>query len=208
MPRKTNALSEQNRKARTRKDLLRAATTLLRAGRTPTMDEVAEEALVSRATAYRYFSNVEELLIEAPVDTAVPEAKDLFGDKAELDAEERLDQAEAAMHESTYANETQLRLLLSQNLIRGSGATTVPIRQNRRSEYIKQALKPFRKDFNEESYAKLTASLALIFGTESMIVFRDVLPLSPARARKVKSWALRALVRTALAESQKSKRKR
>ena len=39
---------------------------------------------------------------------------------------------------------------------------------------------------------------ALVFGTESMIVFRDVLQMSPGRARKVKSWAVQTLVRAAL----------
>ncbi|MFN3628321.1 MAG: TetR family transcriptional regulator, partial [Parvibaculum sp.] len=44
-----------NQKRRTRKDLLQAAARLLKEGRNPSLEEIAEEALVSRATAYRYF---------------------------------------------------------------------------------------------------------------------------------------------------------
>ncbi len=62
-----------NQKTRTRKDLLQAAARLMKQGRTPTLEEVAEEALVSRATAYRYFPSVEALMVEAAVDVAVPE---------------------------------------------------------------------------------------------------------------------------------------
>ena len=62
-----------NQKTRTRKDLLQAASLLMKQGRTPTLEEVAEEALVSRATAYRYFPNVDALMVEAWVDVAVPE---------------------------------------------------------------------------------------------------------------------------------------
>ena len=53
---------------------------------------------------------------------------------------------------------------------------------------------------NCEKKAASTA-LALIFGTESMIVFSDVLGLDEKAARKVKSWAARALVRAAANES-------
>ena len=48
-----------NQELRTRKDLLLAARRLLKQGLRPTMDEVAKEALISRATAYRYFKNVD-----------------------------------------------------------------------------------------------------------------------------------------------------
>jgi hypothetical protein len=44
----------------------------------------------------------------------------------------------------------------------------------------------------------------MIFGTESMIVFRDVLGVDEKTARKVKSWAARALVEAAIKESAKS----
>jgi len=54
-----------NQKRRTRKDLLLAAARLLQQGKRPSLEEVAEAALVSRATAYRYFPGVEPLLVEA-----------------------------------------------------------------------------------------------------------------------------------------------
>ena len=57
-----------NQTSRTRKDLLQAASRLMKQGRRITLEDVAEEALVSRATAYRYFSSVDALLVEAPID--------------------------------------------------------------------------------------------------------------------------------------------
>src|SRR6188508_3227022 len=105
-----------NQRQRTRKDLLRAAARLLESGRAPTMDEVAEEAMVSRATAYRYFPTVEALLVEAPLDGAVAEPQVLFAGDASVDPTERLDRAEAALHQMTYRNEAQLRLMLAHAL--------------------------------------------------------------------------------------------
>ena len=52
-------------KLRTRKALVSAAWDLLRKGQQPTIEEVADKAMISRATAYRYFPNRERLLIEA-----------------------------------------------------------------------------------------------------------------------------------------------
>jgi hypothetical protein len=66
---------------------------------------------------------------------------------------------------------------------------------------IDAALAPARTRFKKGSYGRLRAALAMIFGSESMVVFRDVLRLDETVARDVKSWAVRALVRAALAES-------
>ena len=195
-----------NQRLRTRKDLLHAAARLLQSGRTPSMDEVAEEAMVSRATAYRYFPTIEALLVEAPLDGEVAEPQALFIGDSSVDPVERLDRAESSLHQMTYRNEARLRLMLAHTLQAGAVAQpgTAPVRQNRRGAIIDAALAPVRSSFDERSYENLTAALALVFGTESMVVFRDVLPLSPERAREVKSWAIRVLVEAALAETGKS----
>jgi len=67
-----------NQRHRTRKDLLEAASRLMCQGRKPSLEEVAEEALVSRATAYRYFPSIEALLLEATLDVSTPDADDVL----------------------------------------------------------------------------------------------------------------------------------
>jgi hypothetical protein len=57
--------TRSNQKTRTRAALLQAATDLFREGRSPSMPEAADRALVSVATAYRYFSSAEDLWWEA-----------------------------------------------------------------------------------------------------------------------------------------------
>src|SRR6201996_6993470 len=54
-----------NQKLRTRNAIIAAATELSRTGREVTMPEVARAALVSEATAYRYFPDLASLLQEA-----------------------------------------------------------------------------------------------------------------------------------------------
>jgi AcrR family transcriptional regulator len=193
-----------NQRRRTRKDLLAAAARLLRQGKTPDMDDVAAEAMVSRATAYRYFPSIEALLVEAPLDGVVPDAATVFDGDDCTDPIARVDKAEARLHEMCYRNQTQLRVMLAASLERKVASTDdpIPVRQNRRAGLIEAALAPARHRFTDASYQTLCAALALIFGVESMIVFSDVLGLDEQTAREVKSWALKAMVSTALEESQ------
>ncbi|CAG0959924.1 hypothetical protein PHYC_00668 [Phycisphaerales bacterium] len=193
-----------NQRHRTRKDLLSAAARLLKEREgTPSMDDVAAAAMVSRATAYRYFPTIESLLVEAPLDGAVPGPEDVFADDATQDPAARVDRAEAALHDMCYRNAAQLRVMLAASLERAAGgaAEGVPVRQNRRTSLIKAALEPARARFSDGAYEKLCAALALVFGTESMIVCTDVLGVDSKHARKVKSWAVRTLVQAALEDS-------
>jgi AcrR family transcriptional regulator len=187
-----------NQRTRTRKDLLDAASRLLKQGaRRPTLEEVAEEALVSRATAYRYFPSVEALLVEAPLEGAAPSPDDLFRDTASDDAVERLELVDGALDDMITANEQALRLMLAQSLERGSNGEArngFPARQNRRTALIEAALAPARDQFEPAAAQHLSSALALIIGTESMVVLKDVLQLGAAEATEVKQWAIRALV--------------
>ena len=68
------AAGRVNQKRRTRRALLEAAMSLYEQGVDPTFGQVAERAMVSRATAYRYFSSVEALISEAIFERSVPRA--------------------------------------------------------------------------------------------------------------------------------------
>lgn len=189
-----------NQKRRTRKDLLQAAARLMREGRQPTLEEVAAEAMVSRATAYRYFPGVEALLLEASLDVAVPEPEELFADGATSDAVARLERVDTMLHDVVLANEPALRTMLIHSLaraVRGEAESDVPKRQNRRSPLIEAALAPAKGEFKPGALDMLRKALALVIGTEGMIVCKDVLQLDDAEARKVKRWAIRALVAAA-----------
>ena len=185
-----------NQKRRTRKDLLQAASRLMKLGHKPDLEQIAEEAMVSRATAYRYFPGVEALLVEAALDTAAPVAEEVLRDAPPDDPVARVQRVDTAMHEMILANEAQLRIMLMHSLQCGVGSE-VPPRQNRRTPLIEAALAPARERFKPAELRMLTRALALVIGTESLIVFKDVLQLDDAETRKVKRWAIRALVQAA-----------
>jgi AcrR family transcriptional regulator len=192
------AAGRANQRSRTRKDLLAAANRLLQAGGNPTLDDVAAEAMVSRATAYRYFSGIEDLLVEAALDVAMPD-ETLFAGDDDGDAIERLLRADAAVAEMIRVNERALRTMLIHSLQRGlAGDGALPNRQNRRTPLIESALAPVRDAMDPARHRQLVRALALVIGTEARIAFKDVLQLEDPAANSVRDWMIRSLVQAAL----------
>lgn len=189
-----------NQKLRTRKHLLDTAATMLGEGRRPTLDEVAEAALVSRATAYRYFPNVDALMLEASLHVRAPQLDEVFAGDASTDPVARLQRVEQAFHDMVLANEPQLRMMLAQTLqrsVENAESSELPSRQNRRTPLIASALEPAQGEFTRANYDRLSKAAALIVGPEAMIVCKDVLHLDDNEARKVKQWAIKVLVNAA-----------
>jgi AcrR family transcriptional regulator len=203
-----------NQKLRTRAALLEAAAALIDGGRNPTVAEAAKAALISRATAYRYFTTQEDLLNEAVLHVSMASAdkpiRKAF--RRTTDPEKRADLTEQGIHDVVYDHEFQMRLLLRASLDKwfsGSrSSTSVPRRQARRKEWFGEAIAPVRKELGEKNSELLTNALALLTGIESLIVLGDVLRLDRKQARSVKSWAVQALVREALRQSSAKSRAR
>ncbi len=200
-------------KRRTRSALLEAAGVLLQRGITPSVAEVAGLANVSRATAYRYFPTQDSLLVEAPFEIDVPSAEKLFGSgkSAVLNVEDRVNALGSAIHEVCTKGGANIRLFLRLSMDRRfahaqTGANDIPLRQGRRIQLIEAALQPVCPMLSARQYKMLSAALAMIIGIESTIALTDVVRLSPRQARQVTLWAVRALLRTALAEASKAPR--
>jgi AcrR family transcriptional regulator len=193
-----------NQLRRTRKDLLQAAARLARDGRSPSLEEVAEAAMVSRATAYRHFPDVNALLIEAALDIETPQAEQVLRDAPATDPVARLERVDAAFETMIRDNEVPLRLMLRHTLersVRGGAAAAAPLRQNRREPLIDAALEPARQQFRPAALKTLSRALGMVIGTEAMLALKDVLQLDEAEARRVRRWAIRALVEAARAPS-------
>lgn len=200
-----------NQRHRTRKDLLQAASRLMKQGAKPTLEEVAEEAMVSRATAYRYFSTADTLLLEAALDVAVPEAGELFRDAPADDPVARVQRADDALHDMINGNQPQIRMMLARSLesvLAGGDDANLPRRQNRRSPLLEAALDPVRQQFRPAALRMLVPALALIVGTEGWVAGRDVLQLDDAQCRKVKRWAIQALIEAAQKPTSNRERRR
>jgi hypothetical protein len=90
--------------------------------------------------------------------------------------------------------------MLVHSLQRRAEPGALPVRQNRRTPLIEQALAPARGRLKPADFLRLSRALALVIGTESMLVFRDVLAIGEDEAAAVRAWTIRSLVAAALSE--------
>jgi AcrR family transcriptional regulator len=198
-----DSFGRMNQKRRTRAALVAAAADFVRRGETPTVAEVAEAALISKSTAYRYFPSQEGLLAEALLDVvnqadleAVYAAAQTPGPAAaRLDAVVRADHALVTKHEAVFR--TFVRAMLAP---RADDPSAIPRRPGHRLRYLADALAPLDDRLGAERLQRLVMALAMCVGMESIMVMTDICGLPPADAEAVKRWAAAALLQAALAE--------
>src|SRR3954451_16485788 len=108
----------RHQKARTRNALTEAARKLLAQGVTPTVEQAAAAASISRTTAYRYFPNQRSLLLAAHPEI---EAPSLLGEDAPEDGEQRFERAVEALTRLVVETEPQQRATLRLSLASDHG---------------------------------------------------------------------------------------
>ncbi|HSN54636.1 MAG TPA: TetR/AcrR family transcriptional regulator [Candidatus Sulfomarinibacteraceae bacterium] len=194
--------TRSRQKLRTRRALLTAARQVLEEGRTPTLADAAERALVSRATAYRYFSSQEALLEELQLDLDVPDEEVLFGSEAPpASAEERVSLVRRELYDFVIRNELQYRVFLRNWLdhwLKRPAGDEVETRGARREGLIDRALEPVAGQLGPPVLARLKIALGVMVGVESMIVLKDIYGLEREQAEEIMDWAVRTLVAAAL----------
>lgn len=191
-------------KRRTRKAIVAAAAELLAKGETPSVDDVARAADMSRRTIYMYFPTIEQLLIDAALlsltrDT-VEKALDSVSESS--DVERRVEVMTRAVQRNFASTEQQGRTLLRLTVDAGprERAADQPVRGYRRIEWIETALEPLRAKLDAKKFERLVSALAMVIGWESLIVARDIRALSLDDAEEVCAWAARTLVKATLAD--------
>lgn len=203
-----------NQKARTRAALVDAASRLLRGGALPTVAEAADEAKVSRATAYRYFPSQEALLVEVDnLTPAMAPVEEMLADLKSGDVEKRLlqllDKCNQIMLIEEVSMRTALRVYLDTWLeSRRNGEDTPALREGRRMRWLDKALEPARRDLTKQQWRRLRAALALTLSIEAIIVMKDVCQLEDDEALGVLRWAATALLRAGVDEAHAAIRRR
>jgi AcrR family transcriptional regulator len=132
-----------NQKQRTRQALVDAAKALAANGRPLTIADVAEAAQVSVATAYRYFSSPNDLVLEA----ATPRVPQIMADLPD-DPADRIDEVVRRLAEIQFGDEALWRAILRADLERWAQQAVldpearVPTRGSNRLDIIQEALSP------------------------------------------------------------------
>ena len=112
----SSATGRMNQKARTRRAIVDACRELARSGADVTMPEVARAALVSEATAYRYFPDLVSLLQEALVGLWPDPAEALAPVAASADPVERVAFACEYLLRGVQAYQGSVRAMISHTI--------------------------------------------------------------------------------------------
>ncbi len=193
-----------NQKTRTRAAIKAAAVELMKNGETPSMTQIAEAAIVSKSTAYRYFPSQEVLIAEIMLDAALGEdleavytaAKTQGTPAARLAAVIQTDHTIVIKHENAFRK--LLRVVLTSY---ADDIFEIPRRPGNRLRYLAEALAPLKGQFDGEQFERLVMALSLCVGVESIVVMKDVCGLKPEEAERTKLWAANALLQAMLQES-------
>ena len=209
MPGARQADPRANQKRRTRAALLEAAAALLREGKPLTVADAAERALVSRATAYRYFPTQESLVWDAvQVEQLIAPVNDLVAAFSSDDVGQRLSDLVATEMTAVLANQAvvraAVRIYMDTWLANRRDGQTTPVRARRRPHWIEAALKPIQDQLDETAWTRLVAVLTLTLGTEALICLKDVAGLDDDDEIIASlQWAARALLQAALGDSRR-----
>jgi AcrR family transcriptional regulator len=188
-----------NQKRRTRRALIEAASNLVRAGKQPSVAEAAEAALVSKATAYRYFPTQHSLLLEVGFEAMHPSARSLLDGASGDDPQARFETVLRAVHSYMTSEEALFRTMMKVTQERwldsaDRGEQDPVVREGRRLEHIDAVIEPLRNELDGEALARLRCGLALVFGIEPIAILKDVCGLDSAEALKVLEWVGKTLI--------------
>jgi AcrR family transcriptional regulator len=185
-------------KQRTRNALISATRALLQqGGGTPTVEEVAVAASISRTTAYRYFPNQASLIAAAHPEV---DALSLLSPDIGKDPAVRLKAAVTAFIDIVINTEAQLRTMLRLSLEQTEPHVDFPLRKGRAIGWFEDALAPLRSELGEAGVHKLAIAIRSATGIESLVWLTDVGGLSRKDAAEVMQWSAHGLLSHAIAD--------
>lgn len=182
-------------KQRTKSALIAAARELVANGHTPTVEDAAAAASISRTTAYRYFPSQGALLAAAHPETVT---SSMLPEDAPADAEARLDLVVRRYTELILDTEPQQRTMLRLSLQADAGERgALPLRQGRVVRWVEEALEPLQSELGADTVHRLALAIRSATGIEALAWLTDVAELSRADAVELMRWSALALCRAA-----------
>ena len=171
-----------NQKLRTRTAIVQAAAELSRTGREVSMPEVARAALVSEATAYRYFPDLASLLLEA-IGGRLPGPDEALGSVGgSSDPVTRVAAVTEFLLRHVLSRQGVVRALIAATITRPGGPQARP---GLRFGLVESALAPLSDSpqaVGPAALAQLKRDLAVVVSAEALFSLTDLYGLAPEEA--------------------------
>src|ERR1700683_3358378 len=168
-----------NQKLRTRNAIVQAAAELSRTGREVTMPEVARAALVSEATAYRYFPDLASLLQEAIARQLANADRALAPLAGHDDPVARIGAVTEFLLRHVLSRQGVVRALIAATITKPGQASARP---GLRVGLIDHALAPLDDALGPAALAQLKRDLAVVVSAEALFSLTDLHGLDPEEA--------------------------
>jgi AcrR family transcriptional regulator len=184
-------------RARMRKHLLDTAMTMMAEGVTPSISELAEQAQVSRATAYRYFPTQSDLVAAVVGESLGPI---LSWRPSSDDAAERIDQLLVYAYPRLEQYEVQLRAAIQISLRQSAEERASkhknprPLVRGNRIEFLKMAVEPLKEEVDDKTFERTVQALSMLYGTEVFLVLKDIWHLELAQIIDIVRWTSRGII--------------
>ena len=185
----------RKQKLKTHYKIFDAAQVLMNKGDTLTLEKVAKEANISRATIYRYYSNIETLTAELALSIQDEDPERFALENKDLSIEELIFKIQNHYLDFTFRNEATFRKFLGSLLTSETGKNK---RAGRRIIALEKVLSLKKNNLSDRDKNHLINIASLFMGVEALILTKDVCNLNDEEAKESLQWGLRMLLNSVL----------
>ncbi|WP_420399205.1 TetR/AcrR family transcriptional regulator [Flagellimonas sp.] len=185
-----------NQKLETRDKILKSAHYFLKKGKSFNLENVAQKSGVSRATIYRYYSNVEILTTEASLDINTLDSEAILENYQDKSLEEKVLGIQDYFNRLSLDNEPLFRRYLSAVIV---PSTSKSVRGARRIKALHLALEKENLPLQEKK--DLANLLTLFMGIEPLIVTKDVAGLNNNESQRMLKRGMQLILKGYLSEN-------
>lgn len=179
-----------NQKLETREKILSSAQNFMNNGKRFTLEDVAKMAGVSRATVYRYYSNIDVLSAEAGLNIKTKSPDSIYKSLQDLDIKDQLLGMQEYYNKLAIEHEAAFRNYLSIILSSDSQQNK---RGARRTRTLQMALE--ETNLSKEEITNLRNLFTVLMGIEPLIVTKDVCGLNNNQSMDLLKWGMELILK-------------
>ncbi|APC13088.1 MULTISPECIES: TetR/AcrR family transcriptional regulator [Providencia] len=205
MPKINSELQYKGTRKRTYVLLVTTALDLFEKGAMPSVSELALEAGVSRATAYRYFPTQTDLITAVVNESLGPI---LTWRPQSVKTEERIDELLTYAFPRMFEHEGVLRAALQASLQQWAQGRSTPLsikdkrlERGNRKDILTMVTSPMKSEFPQEIIDKVIRAFSVIYGSEIFLVLKDIWKMEDSQVTELAQWMAKAIMNQAVADN-------
>lgn len=177
-------------KLETRSNILKNAQYFLNNGLEFNLEDIARRSGISRATVYRYFSNVDILAAEAGLDIKTKSFETLCEGLQGETLEDKILEIQDYYNTHALDHEMLFRKYMSVAL---NSSTSTPKRGARRKKALQLVLE--NTNYTPKEKEDLSNLLTILMGIEPLIVTKDVCGLDNRKSIELMKWGMELMLK-------------